>query len=101
MGWDHSEDESEDDRMGIEEINAICDAAANGPPPKPDSNREGIDWIRNEDGDLRRPLEHRSEEHTSELQSQSNLVCRLLLEKKKKKNEIFKSIKKKKKIYRK
>src|SRR6266478_4479256 len=26
---------------------------------------------------------HRSEEHTSELQSQSNLVCRLLLEKKK------------------
>src|SRR2546427_9153834 len=25
---------------------------------------------------------HRSEEHTSELQSQSNLVCRLLLEKK-------------------
>src|SRR5256886_3504211 len=29
--------------------------------------------------------ESRSEEHTSELQSQSNLVCRLLLEKKKKK----------------
>src|SRR2546430_12334627 len=28
----------------------------------------------------------RSEEHTSELQSQSNLVCRLLLEKKKKQN---------------
>src|SRR5688572_31258262 len=28
----------------------------------------------------------RSEEHTSELQSQSNLVCRLLLEKKNKKN---------------
>src|SRR2546427_9439530 len=27
--------------------------------------------------------EHRSEEHTSELQSQSNIVCRLLLEKKK------------------
>src|SRR2546427_2913062 len=29
----------------------------------------------------------RSEEHTSELQSQSNLVCRLLLEKKKKRRE--------------
>src|SRR2546427_2779530 len=29
------------------------------------------------------PSVHRSEEHTSELQSQSNLVCRLLLEKKK------------------
>src|SRR2546430_11880277 len=35
---------------------------------------------------VRRFLEghRRSEEHTSELQSQSNLVCRLLLEKKKK-----------------
>src|SRR2546430_6657424 len=33
----------------------------------------------------RREFERRSEEHTSELQSQSNLVCRLLLEKKKKK----------------
>src|SRR2546430_8938438 len=32
---------------------------------------------------LRDDLEQRSEEHTSELQSQSNLVCRLLLEKKK------------------
>src|SRR2546427_6969089 len=30
----------------------------------------------------------RSEEHTSELQSQSNLVCRLLLEKKKKKTRM-------------
>src|SRR5688572_31604669 len=33
------------------------------------------------------PSEPRSEEHTSELQSQSNLVCRLLLEKKKKKKK--------------
>src|SRR2546430_11466434 len=31
----------------------------------------------------------RSEEHTSELQSQSNLVCRLLLEKKKKKEHRY------------
>src|SRR5688572_32340466 len=45
---------------------------------------------------LRRPQSHlrrlptalRSEEHTSELQSQSNLVCRLLLEKKKYNNSI-------------
>src|SRR2546430_8124345 len=36
-------------------------------------------------GRVYRELERRSEEHTSELQSQSNLVCRLLLEKKKKK----------------
>src|SRR5688572_31419577 len=34
----------------------------------------------------------RSEEHTSELQSQSNLVCRLLLEKKKKKKKHDKSV---------
>src|SRR5690606_41739805 len=33
----------------------------------------------------------RSEEHTSELQSRENLVCRLLLEKKKKKGEQVKS----------
>src|SRR2546430_14320400 len=32
--------------------------------------------------DLQRDEQSRSEEHTSELQSQSNLVCRLLLEKK-------------------
>src|SRR5712664_4336548 len=43
----------------------------------------------------------RSEEHTSELQSRSDLVCRLLLEKKKKKKNkhiIQKKKKKKKKI---
>src|SRR5688572_31631894 len=34
-------------------------------------------------------VEGRSEEHTSELQSQSNLVCRLLLEKKKKKDKHY------------
>src|SRR2546430_12006866 len=31
---------------------------------------------------------YRSEEHTAELQSQSNLVCRLLLEKKKKRHTV-------------
>src|SRR3989475_3204225 len=38
---------------------------------------------------------HRSEEHTSELQSQSNLVCRLLLEKKKKKKNKIEQTRKK------
>src|SRR2546427_7876182 len=43
-------------------------------------------WLRTHAGDAGfSPREFRSEEHTSELQSQSNLVCRLLLEKKKKK----------------
>src|SRR5215204_7395102 len=40
---------------------------------------------------------HRSEEHTSELQSHSDLVCRLLLEKKKKKKFSFFLLNKKKK----
>src|SRR2546427_9366527 len=42
-------------------------------------------WLRS--GPLTGGTGWRSEEHTSELQSQSNLVCRLLLEKKKKKQE--------------
>src|SRR2546427_7804583 len=40
----------------------------------------------------------RSEEHTSELQSQSNLVCRLLLEKKKKRNNKYRKKSNKQKI---
>src|SRR2546426_5620716 len=36
---------------------------------------------------IRKRRTNRSEEHTSELQSPCNLVCRLLLEKKKKKNQ--------------
>src|SRR5438046_6146988 len=36
--------------------------------------------------ELSMPVVQRSEEHTSELQSLTNLVCRLLLEKKKKNN---------------
>src|SRR3712207_6950599 len=39
-----------------------------------------------EEGPLARPIPPRSEEHTSELQSRQYLVCRLLLEKKKKNN---------------
>src|SRR2546430_8996720 len=42
---------------------------------------------RSEKATRRRSL-RRSEEHTSELQSQSNLVCRLLLEKKKKRSSV-------------
>src|SRR2546426_4453062 len=37
-------------------------------------------------------LEGRSEEHTSELQSPCNLVCRLLLEKKKNKNSMHRTL---------
>src|SRR5438270_10184007 len=56
-------------RSGAGEIVLNCMAA--------DGVREGYDLVH-----LANAV--RSEEHTSELQSQSNLVCRLLLEKKKK-----------------
>src|SRR5438093_4682135 len=42
------------------------------------------------DAGFRPVLPDRSEEHTSELQSLTNLVCRLLLEKKKKKKQVEK-----------
>src|SRR2546427_5567630 len=49
----------------------------------------GTRWLHCKAGraDFRLANLTRSEEHTSELQSQSNLVCRLLLEKKKKKKK--------------
>src|SRR5206468_8829763 len=46
-------------------------------------SRSPVARLRPQDGRTPR----RSEEHTSELQSRSDLVCRLLLEKKKKKNK--------------
>src|SRR2546430_5169822 len=46
-------------------------------------------FLRGGAGEFLRPPALRSEEHTSELQSQSNLVCRLLLEKKKKITHAF------------
>src|SRR2546427_3613839 len=54
------------------------------------ASRCGLDSVITNFGEPLRPartpdIADRSEEHTSELQSQSNLVCRLLLEKKKKK----------------
>src|SRR5205085_10520196 len=54
-----------------------------GPPPRPP--RRGPPVRHDLPRALLVLLVPRSEEHTSELQSQSNLVCRLLLEKKKKK----------------
>src|SRR3712207_7830562 len=44
---------------------------------------------RHDHAQLRRLLPARSEEHTSELQSRQYLVCRLLLEKKKKNHSIY------------
>lgn len=49
----------DNDRISMEEMNAHCDEALHQPPPEPEAHREGIDWIRTEDGDLRHPLQHR------------------------------------------
>jgi len=61
MGWlpELTEEEAEQERQRIEEMNAACKEALDEPPPEPDPHREGIDWIRAEDGDLRHPLQHR------------------------------------------
>src|SRR5256886_11343932 len=58
--------------------------------PVADGARSGLQG--RERLDAARGLPVRSEEHTSELQSQSNLVCRLLLEKKKQKSARMNSI---------
>src|SRR2546430_5784851 len=60
---------------------------ARGPSPGGSGCREATlreTPVAAESGRQRTAPRARSEEHTSELQSQSNLVCRLLLEKKKK-----------------
>jgi hypothetical protein len=59
MGWDGQETDAEDSALSVEEMNAACEAAANEPPPEPEPHREGIDWIRTPDGDVRHPLQHR------------------------------------------
>src|SRR2546427_8858392 len=65
------------------------------PPSSPRSRKEGdaapphAEGTGNRNEGRERFRRGRSEEHTSELQSQSNLVCRLLLEKKKYKSKDY------------
>src|SRR3712207_6850369 len=62
----------------------ICQLVDKYVVPDEQRARHGACWhdISLQDG-CRAEQEHRSEEHTSELQSRQYLVCRLLLEKKK------------------
>src|SRR2546427_5844712 len=72
-------------RRGRKKINGSGRARAvrRKAPSKPMQRSAGR-FLTTHTGSLPRPEDLvRSEEHTSELQSQSNLVCRLLLEKKK------------------
>ena len=61
MGWmrELTEEEAEEEQRRIDEMNAACEAALNEPRPEPDPHREGLDWIRIEDGEVRHPLQHR------------------------------------------
>lgn len=63
MGWDKdeelTEEEAEQQREWIEEMNRACEEALNEPPSEPEPHREGIDWIHTADGDVRHPLQHR------------------------------------------
>lgn len=64
MGWSSGDeeepaDENDGGRMSVEELNRICEEALNEPEDEPDPQREGIDWLRTPDGDLRHPLQHR------------------------------------------
>ena len=58
--------------MSVEEMNRICEEASNAPEPEPDPHREGIDWIRTKDGDLRHPLQHRCFESAMKLWHQAD-----------------------------
>src|SRR3989442_11133600 len=64
----------------ISRISAVMAAASAVPPAPRKRATAGAATIAN----APRPIVSRSEEHTSELQSRPHLVCRLLLEKKKK-----------------
>src|SRR2546430_11825729 len=83
MRWD---DMGYDNYDGAEVIDVRAGVDANG-------KITAFDYVAYSQEDVAQPPSAintggRSEEHTSELQSQSNLVCRLLLEKKKKRKRV-------------
>src|SRR2546425_1843697 len=80
-----------DELPGLE-AGAGLQAGARRPKGEPLDERQVGRRLQQEDGDVdddQRLGDRRSEEHTSELQSLAYLVCRLLLEKKKKKATVM------------
>src|SRR6478672_13558991 len=73
--------------LSLHDALPICSTAASTPRPPVTSSPPSRSCA---------SRSRRSEEHTSELQSRSDLVCRLLLEKKKKKKKCLYNTKKKK-----
>lgn len=74
MGWlrELTPEEAEEEARHIEEMNRACEEALNAPPPEPDPAREGIDWIRAEDGDVVHPLQHRCTESAMKFWDQAD-----------------------------
>src|SRR5437773_8581520 len=72
--------------VGVQPLAAVFEVIG-GRACDADDAAEGVVLVRVGDGPR-----HRSEEHTSELQSHHDLVCRLLLEKKKKKTHTINHI---------
>jgi hypothetical protein len=74
MGWDREDEDDgdEDELMSIEEMNRITEEALNEPLPEPEPHREGIDWIRTADGDIRHPLQHRCHESAMKIWHESD-----------------------------
>jgi hypothetical protein len=65
MGWDRKDESEAGDKeelMSVEEMNRITEEALNEPLPEPEPHREGIDWIRTADGNIRHPLQYRCHE---------------------------------------
>jgi hypothetical protein len=56
MGWT---DELDEQQLAAEEMDGLAAASANEPEPEPSRLREGVNWIRTPDGDIRHPLQHR------------------------------------------
>ena len=64
MGWlrELTPEEAEEETRHIEEMNRACEEGLDAPPPEPEPAREGIDWVRTEDGHIAHPLQHRCSE---------------------------------------
>ena len=73
MGW-ISEDEAESERILVEEMNRITEEALNEPLPELEPHREGIDWIRTANGDIRHPLQHRCHESAMKFRRECDVL---------------------------
>lgn len=58
-GQDFAADDDDNDPFDVDEINRITAEAVEN-PPEPDPTTEGVDWVRDEDGDIKHPLSRRA-----------------------------------------